>query len=284
MNPPPPPARRRRTALIAAGAAGGVLLVAALAYGLTKGGDGPSVAGSARAPEVTAPATPSATAPPGVPDAASPTGGTGQPTGGAVAPPGSSSASASQPPVGADGRRTVTDDDRRTLWSYAVPGSADWTVGNDLMSYVEEAGRVLVRASSPSYYRSGYCRGGAGVARSWVGWSSERRDDTSATVTSRWVAAVAQGPQGRGDDPHTPVRTRELPRAGGMTVRQSSSVVTLRTPDPQGCLPPQVEVTATQYSGALGSRTLVMVRDVAVRDMLPVQVKEQIFASVRQTR
>ena len=277
--------------------------MAALAYGLTRGDDVPSVAGSARAPEASAPATPGSTATPGAPDAASPTGGTGQPTGGAVAPPGSSSSSASQPPVGADGRRTVTAEDRLTRWSYAVPGSAEWVVGNDLMSYVDEAGRVLdartstrpasyvdeagrvlVRASSPSYFRSGYCRGGAGVARSWVGWSSERRDDTSATVTNRWVAAVAQGSQGRGDDPHTPVRTQELPRVDGMTVRQSSSVVTLGTPDPQGCLPPQVEVTATQYSGALGSRTLVMVRDVAVRDMLPAQVKEQIFASVRQTR
>lgn len=267
MNPPPPPRSRRRGPVLAVGALVVALGVGALAY-VVMDRESPGAAGP--------PASSGrATTPSGEPSGTSS-------TSGASATPGSTSTPLSASP----GRwHEVRSSDPPA--TYLVPPPRDgWTTApSDTVAYVDARGTQLVRATTPSYYKAGFCPGGKGVARAWVGWTGSPVgvDETSRAAATTWVDAVSLRSDGVSHDPHTPLTSRPVAASGSLPAATvTTSTVTLSERDPQLCLPPQVEVSTATYRSPGGKpTTLVLVRDLGVTDQLSGELRDRILASAR---
>lgn len=161
-------------------------------------------------------------------------------------------------------------------WSYEVPKDNGWSSSQDVMAYVDRTGKVLVRATQPSYLRAGACRDARSVARGVVGWATPEAGKTSAEVAKNWATAVAVRDDGSQDEVSR-VLTRPI-RNSQLEIEHSSVLV--RSADATGCLPRMMQVSATSYRAKGGTRTLVIVRDLGIDGAMSTTVKERIVRSV----
>ncbi|MDF8264714.1 hypothetical protein [Luteipulveratus flavus] len=174
--------------------------------------------------------------------------------------------------------------------SYLVPAPRDgWTMGTpgDSVGYADAQGRPLASANSPSYFQAAFCPRGSSPGRAWVGVvpTPAGVGEPSRAVAKVWASAVSLRADGRQHSPTSPVSsTTGTVDDPGATAVTSTSVVTLDEPDPTGCLPPRVEVTARTVSNEGLSATVVLVRDLDVPGQLTDDIKDRILRSVRPTR
>lgn len=263
MTPPQAPRRRGHAGVIIAGSVALLLAAGAVTFALVRDGEkekgSPSVSGSTVAPTPTAEPSTSAPAPSATPTTA---------------------------PVNPAGKWQLVTAQRPSR-AYLIPdATSGWaSQPTDQMAYVDAKGQRLVLATSPSYYRPGYCASKSVVARAWVGWSSQPGSATGAqslAVNKAWVDAVSLRRDGQTHDASTPVQTKLVPIpgfSGQSTVH--SSTVTVSERDAAGCLPPKVEITTATFAGPGTANTLVMVRDLGVPDQLPDELRDRIIASAR---
>lgn len=161
-------------------------------------------------------------------------------------------------------------------WAYQVPKGAEWTSSQDVLAYVDRSGKTLVRATQPSYLHAGACRNPGSVARGVVGWATPEAGTNSAEVAKNWATAVAVDDDGS-QDQMSRVVTRPVRNA---SLEVEHSVILVRSTNATGCLPRQVQVSATSYRGEGGTRILVIVRELGVDGAMSTSVKTRIVHGV----